>query len=93
MAVRKTKHEMPEQSPKDRIKNFNEVPYGYDVVDGLLVPNEIEQEVLLKIHSLRKNGWTLQATADELNEENIHTKNGGKWWPFTISQILKNEIQ
>ena len=30
MAVRKTKHEMPEQSPKDRIKNFNEVPYGYD---------------------------------------------------------------
>jgi len=30
MAVRKTKHEMPEQSPKERIKNFNEVPYGYD---------------------------------------------------------------
>jgi glutamate synthase (NADPH/NADH) small chain len=30
MAVRKTKHEMPEQSPKKRIKNFNEVPYGYD---------------------------------------------------------------
>ena len=30
MAVRKTKHEMPEQPPKKRIKNFNEVPYGYD---------------------------------------------------------------
>ncbi len=30
MAVKKTKHEMPEQKPKDRIKNFNEVPYGYD---------------------------------------------------------------
>ncbi len=30
MAVRKTKHEMPEQSPKKRIKNFKEVPYGYD---------------------------------------------------------------
>jgi len=30
MAVRKTKHEMPEQLPKERIKNFNEVPYGYD---------------------------------------------------------------
>jgi len=30
MAVRKTKHEMREQLPKDRIKNFNEVPYGYD---------------------------------------------------------------
>jgi glutamate synthase (NADPH/NADH) small chain len=30
MAVRKNKHEMPEQEPKKRIKNFNEVPYGYD---------------------------------------------------------------
>jgi len=30
MAVRTTKHEMPEQDPKKRIKNFNEVPYGYD---------------------------------------------------------------
>ncbi len=30
MAVKKTKHQMPEQKPKERIKNFNEVPYGYD---------------------------------------------------------------
>ena len=29
MAVRKTKHEMPEQPPKERVKNFKEVPYGY----------------------------------------------------------------
>ncbi|RLF41779.1 MAG: glutamate synthase (NADPH), homotetrameric [Thermoplasmata archaeon] len=30
MAVRKTKYEMPEQDPRERIKNFDEVPYGYD---------------------------------------------------------------
>jgi glutamate synthase (NADPH/NADH) small chain len=30
MAIRKNKYEMPEQKPKQRIKNFNEVPYGYD---------------------------------------------------------------
>jgi glutamate synthase (NADPH/NADH) small chain len=30
MAVRKTKHEMPEQTANERIKNFKEVPYGYD---------------------------------------------------------------
>ena len=30
MAVRKTKHEMPEQPANERIKNFNEVPYGYN---------------------------------------------------------------
>ena len=30
MAVSKTKHKMPEQPPKKRIKNFKEVPYGYE---------------------------------------------------------------
>jgi glutamate synthase (NADPH/NADH) small chain len=29
MSVSKTKHKMPEQDPKERIKNFKEVPYGY----------------------------------------------------------------
>lgn len=29
MSVRKTKYEMPEQDPKERIHNFKEVPYGY----------------------------------------------------------------
>ena len=29
MPVKKEKHPMPEQDPKKRIKNFNEVPYGY----------------------------------------------------------------
>lgn len=36
MTVRKTKHEMPEQPPNERIKNFKEVPYGY--------PKEIARE-------------------------------------------------
>lgn len=31
MAVKKEKHKMPEQDPKKRIHNFNEVPLGYDV--------------------------------------------------------------
>jgi glutamate synthase (NADPH) small chain len=30
MAVKKEKHKMPEQDAKERIHNFNEVPYGYD---------------------------------------------------------------
>lgn len=29
MSIRRTKPEMPEQSPKERIKNFKEVPFGY----------------------------------------------------------------
>ncbi len=30
MAIKKEKYPMPEQDPKKRIKNFDEVPFGYD---------------------------------------------------------------
>jgi len=30
MSIKKTKHKMPEQPPKERIHNFDEVPLGYD---------------------------------------------------------------
>jgi glutamate synthase (NADPH/NADH) small chain len=35
MAVRKNKHKMPEQPPEERIKNFDEVPLGYDEVTAI----------------------------------------------------------
>ncbi len=35
MAVKKEKHPMPEQKPKERIKNFEEVPYGYDAATAI----------------------------------------------------------
>lgn len=30
MSIKKTKHKMPEQPPRERIQNFEEVPLGYD---------------------------------------------------------------
>ncbi|MBN2065591.1 MAG: NADPH-dependent glutamate synthase [Candidatus Thermoplasmatota archaeon] len=35
MVVKKKKHPMPEQKPKERIKNFEEVPYGYDAATAI----------------------------------------------------------
>jgi len=29
MASKAPRHKMPEQSPEERVKNFNEVPLGY----------------------------------------------------------------
>jgi glutamate synthase (NADPH/NADH) small chain len=35
MAVKKEKHKMPEQPPEERVKNFDEVPLGYDPVTAV----------------------------------------------------------
>jgi len=67
------------------------VPFGYDVdSDGIrLVPNQKEREAIEIIKELRGRGHTLRAICDELQQRNIKTKTGGKWYPQTVKRALE----
>jgi DNA invertase Pin-like site-specific DNA recombinase len=74
---------------------FNHAPYGYDAVDGALVPNAREMSVLERMRELRAemkpNGKPLYgyaAIADELNGAGIVAKNGGQWHAFSVQKVL-----
>ena len=56
-----------------------QVPYGWRVVNGQLVPHKGEQEIISKLVELRATGMSYGKTAIWLNENGIKTKNGGKW--------------
>ena len=75
---------------------FNHAPYGYDAVDGALVPNAREQKGLERMRELRAltkpNGKPLYGygtLAAELNAEGIVAKNGGQWHSFSVLKVLK----
>ncbi len=44
------------------------------------------------IEKLRGQGMSLAAVAEELNDRNIQTARGRKWYPSTVSNILKRTI-
>ena len=66
-------------------------PLGYNVVNGELVINEAEAEIVRKIFELRKTGMTLMAIADKLNEMGYVTKTGNRFAHSAVQAILKNE--
>lgn len=67
-----------------------EIPFGYDLTDGgRLTENPHEQEAISLISSLREKGYTLRAICGELTERGYETKTGAKWYPQTVSMILK----
>ncbi|MBY0315094.1 MAG: recombinase family protein [Bdellovibrionales bacterium] len=70
------------------VSKSSQAPFGWDVVNGQLRPNKKEWKWVLKIHQLRAEGKTLQQIVDILDQKNVHTKNGGRWFRKTISQIL-----
>lgn len=65
--------------------------FGYDKIDGLLVPNEKEQSI---IDIVKKNAPELSPAkiADGLNSWGFTAKKGGKFFPSTIQNILSNTI-
>lgn len=77
------------QHKKAKGEVFNHAPYGYDIVDRKLVPNEEEQAVIARIQRLESEEKSLQAIANELNDEGIKTKKGKAWFPQTVKDVIE----
>lgn len=66
-------------------------PYGYDYIDGQIVVNKKQAEVVKRIFTDALAGKGTQKIAQELNDEGVRTKKGGQWRGSTIRGILRNE--
>jgi len=70
---------------------FN-IPYGYDYIDGKLVVNKKEAEVVRNIFKWYIEGKSIGEIVDILRRENVPTKRGRVWAKKTVSSILKNPV-
>lgn len=66
-------------------------PFGYKVVDGELVIDEYEANVVRLIFELRNKGMSYWAISKELNNRELYTRSGGLWAQHTIWLVIKNE--
>ena len=66
-------------------------PYGYDLANGQLVINAEEAAWVRNVFEMRSNGMTYQKIADELNNNGVATKRGGKWSRTHIMDMLNRE--
>ena len=64
--------------------------FGYTVTGKKLAKTKEFKTVEL-IQRMRCDGATLTAIANHLNTEGIKTARGGKWYPTTVSNIIKRE--
>lgn len=71
-------------------ERVGQVPFGYQLdSDGIhLVSNAVEQAIITTINNLRNQGHTLRAIADHLNEQNITSKSGGRWYASSVRSVI-----
>lgn len=82
--------ELTRKALREKVSNGEHVggvPLGFDVVGGILKPNEEEMATLDRVDELLAEGYTLRLVAAILTEEGYQTKRGGKWHPQTIKRL------
>jgi site-specific DNA recombinase len=79
------------QSKKANGQRVGEIPFGYALADdGIhLEEDEMEQEIIERIHNLKGKGYSFRGIADELNRDGYQTKKGKSWTHRQVSRILK----
>ena len=66
-------------------------PYGYRMVDRVLIPNEDEAQIVRDIFDQYLKGASTHEIARNLNDAGIPGKFGSTWKVSTIRYILRNE--
>ncbi len=66
-----------------------QTPFGWKKELRVLVPHLAEQRIISRMVEARHNRLSLHAIARAFNEEQVRTKNGGRWHAKSISQILE----
>ena len=66
-------------------------PYGYDSVNGKLIINEEQAEIVRFIFAEILSGKGTQKIADDLNRRGVPTQKSGKWRSTTIRGMATNE--
>ena len=69
---------------------LNKHRYGYSVVDGMLVPNEREQEILSVLVERRKNKIKYKDIITEFNARGFLTRDNTSFSQPNLSRLMKN---
>lgn len=72
-------------------KMYSGYLFGFDKVDGMLVRNESEQDIIAIIKQ-NKDELSAAKIADKLNLAGLRAKKGGKFFPSHIFNVLNNSI-
>ncbi len=67
---------------------YGSPPFGQESINGELVNNEKEQEIIELIRRHHKSGKSLQQIADWLNHHCFKTKRGSQWQRISVKRVL-----
>ena len=67
-------------------------PFGYGIISGRLVTDEVELDVVREIFRCYSSGMTMDRICCMLNGNGLFTRRSNRWNKFNLRNILKNPV-
>lgn len=67
---------------------YGKLMYGKSKDGNKLIDNVDEMKTIRYMKTLRSKGWSYFRISDKLNEKNINSKSGGKWYGMSVRNVL-----
>ena len=71
---------------------YGKLQYGWNNVNGKLIKNDFEFRVIKRIKNLRSRGYSWRKISNRLNNDNISSKEGGKWYDGSLYNMMRNYV-
>jgi site-specific DNA recombinase len=92
LALKKANKEVYSTAPYGWQNHYTEQNNKGEWINGKLIPNEAEQQVIAQIKYFDTIKKSLNWIASWLNEKEIPSKKGGRWHPKTVADVLNNSL-
>ena len=69
---------------------YGRLMYGFDDIDGKLVVNEFEKNVIKRIKNLRSRKWSWRRISNKLNDEGVKSKEGKLWYDGSLYNVMRS---
>ena len=76
------------QHMKAQGQRVGSIPHGYQLDDGRVIPNDVEQQMIGLVKQLRGQGLTLRAISAELAKRGTFNRAGRQFNPNSIQSML-----
>lgn len=77
-----------EKAKKGGYAGYGSPAFGQQAIDGVLVDQPKEQQIIELIRRHHKSGKSLQQIADWLNQRGYATKRGREWQRVSVKRVL-----
>jgi site-specific DNA recombinase len=75
---------------KEKGEVYGRMMYGYDNINGKMIENKFEKNIIRRIKNFRSRNWSWRKISNRLNEEGVESKEGSIWYDGSLYNMMRS---